>query len=133
MIKKNDWLVFAIFLVFAGGFFLWNQLSTREKNSALDLVIINIDGKLYESIPFDGREHSEHIITDKGFNDILIDSEGVRIIYADCSEQVCVNTGKISRPGEIMVCLPHRVTVTLKASANKGKDIKKGAVDAVAG
>ena len=33
---------------------------------------------------------------------------------ADCPDRRCTRMGPISEPGEWMVCLPHRVTVTIR-------------------
>ena len=46
----------------------------------------------------------------------------IRFAKADCPDQVCVNSGWLSSPGQTAVCLPARVSVLLEGD---------GGVDAV--
>ena len=32
---------------------------------------------------------------------------------ADCPDKVCVKTGKIKKPGQTIVCLPHRTVIEI--------------------
>ena len=36
---------------------------------------------------------------------------------ADCPDKLCVKTGRISKTGETIVCLPHRVVVEIIGAA----------------
>jgi hypothetical protein len=54
--------------------------------------------------------------------------DGVRVLSADCPTQDCVNTGKITRSGQSVVCLPARIAVRLEGGA-----APDGAPDAVLG
>ncbi|HBE87040.1 MAG TPA: hypothetical protein DDW53_19330, partial [Lachnoclostridium sp.] len=36
------------------------------------------------------------------------------ITEASCPDKVCVRTGKIHRSGELIVCLPNRVVITIE-------------------
>ena len=54
-------------------------------------------------------------------NILCADSEGIRMIHADCPDQLCVKQGKIGSGNLSIVCLPNRVTVILK-NAESGWD-----------
>ena len=80
--------------------------------------------KKYVEIIVDGTEHSKYIldnkidkeievITDKGYNIIHIHNGKVVVEESDCSNQLCVRKGVIEEPGEIIVCLPHKVVVQI--------------------
>ncbi len=58
-------------------------------------------------------------------NTICIEKDGVYMKKADCPDRLCVHSGRITSPGESIVCLPNRVMVEI---VNKSSD-----VDAVAG
>ena len=45
---------------------------------------------------------------------VVLAPEGAWVAAADCPDQVCVRTGKITRAGESAVCLPARVTLRLE-------------------
>ena len=46
-------------------------------------------------------------------NTVIIKDGIVYISNATCKNQVCVNTGKISKKGESIVCLPNKVVVEI--------------------
>ena len=51
---------------------------------------------------------------DTGTNTVVIKDGVVYINKASCKNQICVNTGKISKKGESIVCLPNKVIVEIK-------------------
>ena len=54
------------------------------------------------------------------------DVPGVQVVYADCPSQVCVYTGRITRPGQLIVCLPSRIVVRLEGGASDVPDAVVG-------
>ena len=78
-------------------------------------VEIEVKGKLYKKLPLDnsGNERIQ-IDTDLGSNTIEITNGKVRILDADCPDKICIQDGSISKPGDILVCLPHKVVVSIK-------------------
>lgn len=53
-------------------------------------------------------------IFDTGTNTVVIKDGEVYMESASCKNQICVNTGKISKKGESIVCLPNKVIVEIK-------------------
>ncbi len=51
---------------------------------------------------------------DLNANTIVIKDETVYMQDAGCKNQICVNTGKISKKGESIICLPNKVIVEIK-------------------
>ncbi len=51
---------------------------------------------------------------DVGTNCVTIKDGEVFVSSASCKNQICVNTGKISKKGESIVCLPNKVIVEIK-------------------
>ena len=43
-----------------------------------------------------------------------------RIISSPCPQKLCVRSGPVRRPGEVVVCIPNRVAVTIEGG--KGPD-----------
>lgn len=56
---------------------------------------------------------------------IRLDRDGAAVAESDCPGQDCLHTGKITRPGQSIVCLPEQVTVTLEGAAS-GSDVVLG-------
>lgn len=61
---------------------------------------------------------------EKGRVVIEVKDGGVRVVESSCLQKICVNTGRINRPGQNIICLPNKVLVTIE-----GKESSK--VDAV--
>ncbi|MBD5132197.1 MAG: NusG domain II-containing protein [Clostridiales bacterium] len=53
---------------------------------------------------------------------VHIDGGYVWVTDADCADKVCEHTGRISRAGQSIVCLPNGVVVTI-VGGNKGDDL----------
>lgn len=72
-------------------------------------VIVKQDNKIVynQSIDIDQTINT-------GTNIISVKDGEVFMSDADCKNQICVNTGKISKKGESIVCLPNKVIVEIK-------------------
>lgn len=51
--------------------------------------------------------------TDDGYNLILISGAAVRVTDADCPDKLCVRQRSISKSGESIICLPHKLVITI--------------------
>lgn len=118
MLKKKDIiLIFAVVLV-AGVIAL---LMNYGKKESPESVRIMIDGKEYGSYSlYEDREID--IENQYGVNRLVIKEASVHMEYADCPDKYCVEHRAISRAGEAIVCLPHKlvaeITGTLDNSSN---------------
>lgn len=85
-------------------------------------VIVKVEGKQIRSFPL--CENTTYTIhgANNGINELIIEDGQVWIKEADCPKQICVNQGKICDSGENIICLPHKVAVTIQS---------KSAVDSV--
>ncbi|MFQ6112677.1 MAG: NusG domain II-containing protein [bacterium] len=61
-----------------------------------------------------------------GETKIEIAQGSIRVVDSDCPQRLCVRQGKIRRTGEIIVCMPNRISIWIE-----GKH--KNKFDAVAG
>ena len=55
-------------------------------------------------------------------NTITAQPGRIRVESADCPDQVCVRTGRLTRAGQVAVCLPHRVILKLTGTSTDGID-----------
>ena len=108
LIKKADIILLAVLLVLGlAGTALVYSPSGREVN-----VVISIEGKPYKTLPLD-EDISLDIDTQFGHNRLVIEDGKVFVSDADCSGKDCIGFGKISREGQMIVCLPHKLIVQL--------------------
>lgn len=84
-------------------------------------IVIQLDGAVYDTLSLD--EDAVFTIEDGkgGYNVIQVKDGAVRVSEANCSNQVCVNTGTVSHAGEIIACLPHRLILSI-SSGNEEVD-----------
>ena len=81
-------------------------------NAASGTVVITVDGEIYALAHL--SEDTEIIVnTENGINHVLIKNGEAWVSDADCSEQICVQHRAISKTGEQIVCLPHRVVLEI--------------------
>lgn len=127
-IKKGD-LVIGLILVCSllAGFGLRNFWLNDSENKQ---VVIQVEGKIYEKLSLEaGNEPRKVDITlpEGKFIRVSLEKGLVYVAEGDvnCPDKVCVKTGKISRVGQSIVCLPNKVAVYIEGS-------EKAAVDEVA-
>src|SRR5699024_11175945 len=91
--------------------FVKNYASAYDKKH----VKIQVDGKDYKTIYFDPKITGKKLAieTEFGYNLVEINEEKVRVIEADCPDQLDVKQGYISKPGEVIVCLPNRLVIEI--------------------
>lgn len=108
MIKKAD-IFLGIILVIIGG--ILSYFSAFGSNEG-DTVYITVDGiefgtyALYENREVAVKKNSH-------LNEITIKDGSVSMVFSDCANQVCVNTGLISKTNQTIVCLPNKVMVQI--------------------
>ena len=94
-----------------------------QARPAQGVADIYLEGELVRSVEWAGLQQPMEIPIGEG-NIICADGEGVWMKHADCPDQLCVKQGKIKGGALSIVCLPNRVTVTLRSP--------KGELDGVA-
>ena len=88
-------------------------------------VVVSIDGKKEAEYPLnkDGTYliYGSHL----GTNKLVIKDGEAYIEEASCPDKQCMKQGKISKAGEMLVCLPNRVVIKI-VDANEEEPIIDG-------
>jgi hypothetical protein len=116
-------LVLLSFLPFT--VFSYQQAGITEENAQF-VAVITVDNKIVKEITLTGNTGTDVFdITqpDLDTNTIEVRDNQIRIKAATCSDQVCVLTGFISKPGETIVCLPHKLVIEIHAVDGYTDDI----------
>lgn len=71
---------------------------------------ISVDGKVLYSLPL-AQNCQQTVATEYGENTVVICDGQCYVSLADCRDEICIKRGKISKAGESIVCLPHRLIV----------------------
>lgn len=83
--------------------------SSDVPGAGLFAVIQNTRG-FYEALPLD-VDATRIVRSDLGENEVEISGGAVRVSHSDCKNQVCVDAGWASWPGQVITCLPHQLVV----------------------
>ena len=116
--KKTDIILCAAILAGAAVWLLFLSIKTSDNLTAH----IYIKGDLHASV--DTSNTAE--LYDTGTNLVQIESGGVYMLFSTCRSQDCIRMGKITRPGQMIVCLPNRVIVMLDGAGEAQYDAVAG-------
>ena len=114
-IKKGDIFLLAIFvaaaLLIAFSPLLQSHGSSGKYSQPLVLKI-RISGELYGTYDLNQNQNQY------GSNTLSIQNGTVSMTESDCRNQICVQTGPIEAPGQMIVCLPHELIAEITASSD---------------
>ena len=87
--------------------------------------IINVyqDGALLYQYPL-YEEQTVMVKGEQGYNLLLIGNGEVTVTDADCPDKLCIRQRAISRSGESIICLPHKLVIQI----DSGKESELDAV-----
>lgn len=118
--KKQDFILILLILVSAAavfaGYRLWNRGAGEE--------VVVYEGEK-ELVRFSLEENTEYLIlSDNGGTNLLVIRDGrADVTEASCPDQICVHQAPVNTTGETIVCMPHKIIVTIEQSSqSKRKD-----------
>jgi len=115
-------LAIAIILIAVLGFIIYSSSGSNMEEQ--DRIVIEAMGEIVQEIPMDQLEPGKKIPIAGYLGDSILEMEEgrVRLVYSPCPDHLCVYMGWISRPGEIIVCLPNMVMVRVEGKLDPGRD-----------
>jgi len=119
-LKKLDFIIIIMFLA-AAGIFYFTGFRPKGEGS---VAVVYIAEKEKVRLPLND-DTEKTFTTDYGTNTVVIKNGKASIASADCRDKICVNHNAISKNGESIICLPHKLVVEIEGT-------EKSEVDAVA-
>lgn len=122
-LTKGDKVLVIVLIVFSLLFAYY--MSTVNNSLEKKYISIQINGEEIKTIAFSDDIIGETYVleTEFGRNVLQFGDGEVRIIEASCPDQLCVKQGKIGQVGQLLVCLPNRLVVEIKANDAINDDI----------
>lgn len=112
LLKKGDIIVIAaviavaILLTFIG-----------KSNSAMPVAEISVDGKTVETVNLYSVKEKIVITPNSEYNIKIIAENGkIWFEHSDCEDKLCMAAGKLSKSGDVAVCLPAKTVITVSGS-----------------
>ncbi|MDD2503579.1 MAG: NusG domain II-containing protein [Clostridia bacterium] len=112
--RRGDILVYLLIILLIVGSYA--GLGWMGRGSQHNKVLVEVDGTLQGSYDLPTGSNIREILIDAGdgrYNQMILTSTGVSIKEASCPDQICVNWGNINKPGQTIVCLPHKVVIRI--------------------
>ena len=110
LIRPLDIVLIAVLLLGGIGFSLYSKHSTQSATA-----VIYIDGEVYRNIDLGSVEESyELTLPCSPEATLLIEKGCISFISADCSDKLCIGTGKLMHRGDTATCLPAKAVVTIE-------------------
>lgn len=137
MMKKGDILIIGLLVIlsFLPLAYFSSQNKTDDADSEpVDYAVIKVDGEEIHRMELkdDGEIESYLYENDEGHMN-LVERDGT-VVYmaeANCADSLCLRQGEISKNGEMIVCLPHRVFVEIETVGGTEEAEEENDVDFV--
>ena len=127
--KKGDKIVGIILIIVVlisfGGVEIYKALSKGSEN----IAVIKREGTIIKTIDLDkvkGPQEIKLSTPNGNYNTILVEHNSISIKDANCPHHECVKSGSISKPGEMIVCLPYKFLINIKGQSNDDINIDSG-------
>lgn len=107
--KKQDFILIGIILIIAVSIFAVLRFGAEDGS----YVNVEINGKVAQSYPL--KEDRELVIetAENGKNTLVIKDGFASVTEANCPDKTCVHHKEISENGESIICLPHKLVITV--------------------
>ena len=112
--KKGDFILIGALLFMGLAIVLWQYHGRQEGEQ----VVITVEGEVYKVLDINEDQEVKVETKDGHYNLVQIKDKTVKMLEADCKNQVCVNSAEITDIGETIVCLPHQIIVKIVANGD---------------
>lgn len=123
IIKKMDIVIIAVLILLS---FTPHLIffKTSQKSSKNNYAIIQVDGKIHKKIDLSNVKNNEEVNLNlpNGKNTLLIKNNSIQMKSANCNDALCVKQGNISKVGQTIICLPHKLIIEIKGDELDSKD-----------
>lgn len=116
---KADLIVIGVIIGIAFLVYIFSYL-VGERNPGK--VEIRQDGKLLSTYSLTENQTIIVPYDDGGYNLVLMNEGEVKVTDADCPDKLCVRQRGISRNGESIICLPHKMVIQISAEEESDLD-----------
>lgn len=84
-----------------------------------EVAVVEINGTVVATYSL--QQNGEYSLNG-GTNVLVIEDGKAYLNYSNCPDHTCEKTGKIQYVGQSIICLPNKITITVKGEAEGGVD-----------
>lgn len=106
---RNDAILIAVLLLLGGVLAVFLRLTRQDGG----YVSVQVDGEQLMELPLSA---DTQVVLGSGehTNTLAIENGAARVVEATCPDRICVNQGAVRYEGESIVCLPHKLVITVE-------------------
>lgn len=121
--QRMKWDIILLLGIILAALIIWVIRGMANQGRA-DMVVAYQGGKEIFRYPLLEEETLTIPFGEQGYNLLVISGGAAFISDADCPDRLCVSQRMISRRGESIICLPHKLVITIDSD-------QEGELDAV--
>jgi len=114
-VKKWDYIIFVFIAILSIACFAYVQWTTSENGG---YVVIEVNGEVVKKLNLN-VDTTYKVESGDDYNIIEIKDGKARVSESNCKDKICVNTPAISKVGQSIICLPHKLIVRIEGNDQK--------------
>ncbi|MBD8067787.1 NusG domain II-containing protein [Bacillus sp. PS06] len=119
MIKQWDIVIIVVLvsLSFLPVFIFSYVQAGKITENSMNVAVISARNQEIERITLTGNTGNQFLNIPEiecDLNAVEITNEQIRVKRSTCPEQICVRRGYINKPGQTIVCIPHKVIIEIE-------------------
>lgn len=120
--KKMDIIIIVVLIIFSFiPHFIYSSVKAKNNNGLY--ATIKVDGNLLNTIDLPTTSEEKFIIqTVNGTNTVLVNNNQIKIVNADCKDELCIKQGSICKIGKTLICLPNKLIIEIKGDEYDSSD-----------
>ena len=116
LFRKADIVLAVVLLIIGVGSLFAFRAGAADASAADPEAVVTVDGTEQQRLKL-SEDQTVIVESAYGTNTVTVKDGSVFVSEADCLNRDCVRMGSISKPGQIIVCLPHHFSVTVVGGA----------------
>ncbi|MGG3456230.1 NusG domain II-containing protein [Paenibacillus rhizolycopersici] len=100
----------------------WLTNDSETKTNEDDYATIRVDNKVFITVKLTAEPQIIEVKTETGYDILKVHDKGIEVIESDCPQKICFTFGLISKPKEVIICLPLRMLIEVNGTDNSNPD-----------
>jgi len=118
LLTTGDKILILFFIITSWVGIYWIQRYQHQG----EIAVIKLDGKMVATSSLK-KNQSFKIMGPVGETRIEIKDSKIRVQTSDCPQKICVKTGWIDRPFQLIVCVPNKIVISIEGEKRDYFDV----------